>query len=59
MIDTLRKYPEIGITTSFSSYLINLLELVNPILGTITLFVGIGVGITTIVLQVKKIRSYK
>ena len=59
MLDTLRKYPEVGLTTSFGSYLVNLLDLVNPVLGTITLLVGIGVGVTTIVLQVKKIRSYK
>ena len=59
MLDTLRKYPEVGLTTSFGSYLINLLDLVNPVLGTITLLVGIGVGVTTIVLQIKKIRSYK
>ena len=59
MLDTLRKYPEVGMTTSFGSYIVNQLNLVNPILGTISLAVGIGVGITTIVLQIKKIRSYK
>ena len=56
IIDTLRKYPEVGMTTSFGSYLINQLNLVNPVLGTISLLIGIGVGVTTIVLQIKKIR---
>lgn len=59
ILDTLKKYPELGMTTSFGSYIINKLSLVNPLLGTISLIVGIGVGITTIILQIKKIRSFK
>ena len=59
VLDTLQKYPEVGMTASFGSYIVNQLNLVNPILGTISLVIGIGGGITTIVLQIKKIRSYK
>lgn len=58
-IDTLASNPQIGIATSFGSALISWLGVLNPILSFISLVVGIAVGITTLIVQINKVRKNK
>ncbi len=57
MIDTLSKYPEIGIGSTIGTSTIHWLGIVNPILSTLSLTIGIAVGVTTLYLQIKKLRK--
>jgi hypothetical protein len=52
--DTLNTYPEIGIVSTVGTSIVHYLGLVNPILSTISLLIGILLGLTTLYLQVKK-----
>ena len=55
IIDTLSKYPEIGIGSTVGTSMVHWLGLINPILSTISLTVGIAVGVVTLALQIKKL----
>ena len=55
--DTLSKYPEIGIGSTVGTSAVHYLGLVNPILSTVSLVIGISVGLTTLYLQVSKIKK--
>ena len=57
ILDTLSKYPEIGIGSTVGTSAVHYLGLVNPILSTVSLVIGISVGLTTIYLQVSKIKK--
>jgi hypothetical protein len=57
IIDTLSKYPEIGIGSTVGTSALHYLGLINPILSTISLIIGICVGLTTLYLQVQKLRK--
>tara|TARA_Y100001938_G_scaffold151019_1_gene245167 strand:+ start:8449 stop:8631 length:183 start_codon:yes stop_codon:yes gene_type:complete len=57
--DTLSKYPEIGIGSTIGTSVIHWLGVVNPILSTVSLLIGISVGVTTLYLQINKLRKYK
>ena len=57
ILDTLASNPEIGMATSFGSVLICYLDMVNPILSFISLCIGIAVGITTLIVQINKVRK--
>ena len=51
MKDTLRvlsTYPEIGISTSFLSTMIGILDVLNPILTFISLSIGLIIGLMTL-----------
>ena len=52
--DTLNKYPEIGIGSSVGTSVVHYLGIINPILSTISLLIGIVLGVTTLYLQVRK-----
>jgi hypothetical protein len=55
--DTLSKYPEIGIGSTVGTSTIHWLGVINPVLSTISLVIGISVGLTTLYLQVQKLRK--
>jgi len=57
ILDTLSNNPLIGITTSFGSAWIGWLGVLNPILSFISLCIGIAVGITTLIVQLNKVRK--
>ena len=57
MKDTLRvlsTYPELGIGTSFFSTLIGFLKILNPILTSISLGIGIIIGLMTLYAKMKR-----
>ena len=56
ILDTLSKYPEVGIASTVGSGAIHWLGLVNPILSFISLVIGISVGLTTLYLQIRKLK---
>ena len=55
--DTLSKYPEIGIGSTVGTSAVHYLGIVNPLLSTISLVIGISVGLTTLYLQVRKLKD--
>jgi len=57
IIDTLSKYPEIGIGSTVGTSAVHWMGLVNPVLSTVSLVIGISVGLTTLYLQVRKIKK--
>ena len=57
IIDTLSKYPEIGITSTVGTSVVHWLGIINPVLSTLSLIVGISVGVVTLYLQIQKVRK--
>jgi len=57
IIDTLSKYPEIGIGSTVGTSAVHYLGVMNPLLSTVSLVIGIAVGLTTLYLQVRKIKK--
>jgi len=57
IIDTLSKYPEIGIGSTVGTSVVHYLGVMNPLLSTVSLVIGIAVGLTTLYLQVRKIKK--
>tara|TARA_B100001094_G_scaffold279751_1_gene290103 strand:- start:694 stop:873 length:180 start_codon:yes stop_codon:yes gene_type:complete len=57
IIDTLSNNPAIGLSTSVGSAWISWLGVLNPILSFISLCIGIAVGITTLIVQIHKVRK--
>ena len=57
ILDTLRNQPELGMASSLLTALISWLEVLNPILSFVSLLIGIAVGITTLILQINKVRK--
>ena len=57
ILDTLSKYPEIGIGSTLGTSAVHWLGLVNPLLSTVSLVIGISVGLTTLYLQVQKLKK--
>ena len=55
--DTLSKYPEIGIGSTVGTSVIHWLGVVNPMLSMVSLLIGITVGLTTLYLQVRKLKD--
>ena len=55
--DTLSKYPEIGIGSTVGTSVIHWLGVINPMLSMVSLLIGITVGLTTLYLQVRKIKN--
>ena len=55
--DTLYKYPELGIASTVGTSVIQWLGIINPILSMFSLLIGIVVGLTTLYLQVRKIKN--
>ena len=56
IIDTLSNRPEIGIVSTLGSGTLHWLGVINPMLSFISLLIGISVGLTTLYLQIKKLR---
>ncbi len=56
ILDTLSSKPEIGILSALGSGTLHWLDIVNPILSLISLCIGIIVGLTTLYLQIRKLR---
>jgi len=56
ILDTLGKYPEIGIGSTLGTSAVHWMGVVNPVLSTISLVIGISVGLTTLYLQIRKLR---
>ena len=54
--DTLSKYPEIGIGRTVGTLVVHWLGIINPVLSMVSLLIGIAMGITTLYLQVRKIK---
>ena len=54
--DTLSKYPEIGIGSTVGTSVVHWLGIINPVLSTISLIIGITVGIVTLYLQMQKMK---
>jgi len=57
ILDTLSKYPEIGIGSTVGTSVVHYLGVINPLLSTVSLVIGISVGLTTLYLQVRKIKK--
>ena len=57
IIDTLSKYPEIGIGSTVGTSAVHYLGVMNPLLSTVSLVIGIAVGLTTLYLQIQKLRK--
>jgi len=57
IVDTLSKYPEIGIGSTVGTSAVHYLGVMNPLLSTVSLVIGIAVGLTTLYLQVRKIKK--
>jgi len=57
IIDTLSKYPEIGIGSTVGTSIVHWTGIVNPVLSMVSLLIGITVGLTTLYLQVRKIKK--
>ncbi len=57
ILDTLSKYPEIGIGSTVGTSVVHYLGVINPLLSTASLVIGISVGLTTLYLQVRKIKK--
>ena len=55
--DTLSKYPEIGIGSTVGTSIVHWTGIVNPVLSMVSLLIGITVGLTTLYLQVRKIKK--
>jgi len=55
IIDTLSKYPEIGIGSTLGTSAVHWMGVVNPVLSTISLIIGISVGLITLYLQIRKL----
>ena len=56
ILDTLSKYPEVGIASTVGSGAVHWFGLVNPILSFISLIIGISVGLITLYLQIRKLK---
>ena len=56
ILDTLSKYPEVGIASTVGSGGMYWFELVNPMLSFISLVIGISVGLITLYLQIRKLK---
>ena len=54
--DTLSKYPEIGIGSTIGTLTIHWLGIINSLLNMVSLIIGITVGLTTLYLQIQKVR---
>tara|TARA_R100001594_G_scaffold7996_1_gene21151 strand:- start:38 stop:217 length:180 start_codon:yes stop_codon:yes gene_type:complete len=57
IIDTLNSKPEVGIASSFGTVFVSWLEILNPVLSFISLLIGISVGLTTLYLQLRKVKE--
>ena len=57
ILDTLSKYPEIGIGSTVGTSAVHFFGVINPVLSTVSLVIGISVGLTTLYLQVRKIKN--
>ena len=55
--DTLSKYPEIGIGSTIGTSAIHWFGIINPLLSMVSLLIGITVGLTTLYLQIQKVRK--
>ena len=55
--DTILERTEVGIGASLGSAIISYLNLLNPVLSTITLLIGIAVGLCTLIIKWRKIAS--
>ena len=56
IIDTLSKYPEIGIGSTIGTSAVHWLGIINPLLSMVSLLIGITVGVITLYLQIRKIK---
>ena len=57
--DTLSNNPVIGIVSTVGTSAVHYLGIINPILSMVSLVIGIVVGLTTLYLQIKKIKEHK
>jgi len=57
ILDTLGKYPEIGIGSTLGTSAIHWFGIINPLLSMVSLLIGITVGLVTLYLQINKIRK--
>ena len=55
--DTLSTYPSIGMVSTFGSGVLHWTGIINPVLSFISLCIGISVGIITLYLQLKKLKT--
>ena len=49
--DSIFSKTEVGIGTPIGSVVVNYLEILNPVLSTVTLSIGIGVGMLTLLIR--------
>lgn len=56
ILDTLANKPEIGIVSTIGSGTLHWTGLINPVLSFVSLIIGIAVGLTTLYLQIKKLK---
>ena len=54
--DTLYKYPELGIVSTVGTSAIHWLGIINPLLSMVSLLIGITVGLTTLIIQLRKLK---
>lgn len=55
--DTILERSEVGIGASIGSAIINYTQILNPVLSTLTLVIGIAVGLCTLFIKVKQIAN--
>ena len=57
ILDTLNSHPSIGMACTIGTGFLHWTGAINPILSFISMLIGITVGITTLYLQIIKIRK--
>ena len=57
ILDTLANKPEIGIVSTIGSGTLHWTGIINPVLSFASIIIGITVGLTTLYLQIKKIKN--
>ena len=56
ILDTLSSKPEIGIASTIGTGVLHWTGVINPILSFVSLCIGITVGLTTLYLQIRKLK---
>jgi hypothetical protein len=54
VIDTLNQQPEIGIASTIGSASLYWMDIMNPILSFMTLFVGLMIGLVTLAIKIRE-----
>jgi len=56
-LKTLNEQPEIGIASTIGSSSLYWMDILNPVLSFLTLFVGLMIGLVTLAIKIREWRS--